>query len=118
MKVAIAVDGDIVSGPGEAAEVRIYDLINGHRLIESYENPALTAKAAKGIIMLKSALDRGAESIIVSGIGQHAFTYTSGRLRLFLGNGMTVDQALSNFESGKLHELTGATHDHGNHEQN
>jgi predicted Fe-Mo cluster-binding NifX family protein len=116
MRVAIAVDGNFVSGPGEAAEVRIYDILNGHRLIESYENPALTAKAARGIVMLKSVVDRGAESIIVSGVGQHAFTYTPGRLKLFLGNGMTVDQALSRFESGKLQELTEATHDHGNHE--
>ena len=53
MKLAIAVEKGMVSGPGEAEEIRIYDTENSQHL-ESYPNPALTANSARGILMLKS----------------------------------------------------------------
>lgn len=116
MRIAVAVDGDAVSGPGEAAEIRIYDVGSDFTLIESYKNPALTAQMARGIAMLKSAVEKGAKAIIVSGVGAHAFTYTTGRVKLYLGNEMTAEQALMNFSTGKLLELTSATHEHGHHD--
>lgn len=109
MKLAIAVDRGMISGPGEAEEIRIYNTDN-NELVESYTNPALTAKSAKGIMMLKSIVDRGVTSVIVSGVGAHAFTYTNGRIKLYLGEGLKVEEGLSNFINGKLNELTVATH--------
>ena len=66
MKLAIAVEKGMVSGPGEAEEIRIYDTENSQQL-ESYPNPALTANSARGILMLKSIVDHGVSSVIVDG---------------------------------------------------
>lgn len=109
MKLAIAVSKGMVSGPGEAEEIKIYETDSGE-LLESYPNPALTAKSARGILMLKSIVDRGVTFVIVSGIGAHAFSYTNGRIKLLKGEGLTVDEALRSFVNGSLTELSVATH--------
>lgn len=109
MKLAIAVEKGMVSGPGEAEEIRIYDTENSQQL-ESYPNPALTANSARGILMLKSIVDRGVTSVIVSGIGAHAFSYTTGRIKLFKGEGLSVEEALKSFINGNMTELSVATH--------
>ncbi|QRF74793.1 hypothetical protein Thermo_00284 [Thermoplasmatales archaeon] len=116
MKVAIPVTGDMVSGPGEGMEIKIYETKEGVKLLETYENPALKAQSARGIWMLRSVIERGAEAIIVAEAGAPAFSYTKGKLKLYLGRGMTADEALASFNTGKLNELTVPTHEHGHHD--
>lgn len=110
MKFAIAASGDRVSGPGEATEIIIYTLDQNANLDEIYENPALTATSARGISMLKSVIDRGVETLIISGIGEHAFSYASGRVKLLNGRGMSTDQAVMEMSNGGLKPLRSATH--------
>ncbi len=110
MRVAVAVRDDNISGPGEAAEIRIYNIQQGYELEESYSNPALTAPSAKGIMMLKSIVDRGVTSAIISGIGAHAFSYGSGRIKLYAGENLPIDDALKRFAEGALKEITGPSH--------
>jgi len=116
MKIAIPVTDNMVSGPGEGLELRIYDTEKEIKLLDTYENPALTATSARGIWMLRSAIDRGAGAIILSGAGAPAFTFTKGKLKIYLGAGLSVDDALSSFRDGKLSELTTPTHEHGHHD--
>ncbi len=116
MKIAIPVIDNMVSGPGEGQEVRIYDAGREVKLLDTYENPALKATSARGIWMLRSAIDHGAGAIILSGAGAPAFTFARGKLKIYLGAGLSVDEALSTFKDGKLSELTTATHEHGHHD--
>ena len=115
MKVAVPVTENKVSGPGEGMEVRIYDTNDDMKLLDTYENPALKAQSARGIWMLRSAIERGAEAIIVSEAGAPAFSYTKGKLKLYFGRGLNVAEALSSFKAGRLSELTVPTHEHGHH---
>ena len=116
MKIAIPVTDNMVSGPGEGQEVRIYDAGKEIKLLDTYENPALKATSARGIWMLRSAIDHGAVAIILSGAGAPAFTFTKGKLKIYLGAELSVDDALSLFRDGKLSELTTPTHEHGHHD--
>ncbi len=76
MKIAVPVTDNMVSGPGEGLEIRIYDAGKEIKLLDTYENPALKAASARGIWMLRSAIDRGAAAIILSGAGAPAFIFT------------------------------------------
>ena len=116
MKIAVPVTDNMVSGPGEGLEIRIYDAGKEIKLLDTYENPALKATSARGIWMLRSAIDRGAAAIILSGAGAPAFIFTRGKLKLYLGAGLSVEDALSSFRDGKLAELTTPTHEHGHHD--
>ena len=115
MRIAIPETGGIVSGPGEAEVVRIYETKPSIAMVEQYENPALTAPSARGIWMLRSALDRGASTIIVSGIGSHAFEFLEGKGVLYIAGGMNIEEAVENFISGKLPKLVHPNHQSGHH---
>jgi predicted Fe-Mo cluster-binding NifX family protein len=117
MKIALPETGGIVSGPGEAEVVSIYETEPSIKLIEQYENPALTAPSARGIWMLRSALDRGASTIIVSGIGSHAFEFLEGKGDLYIAAGMGIEEAVENFKSGKLPRLDHPNHQSGHHHE-
>ncbi len=115
MKVAIPETNGIVSGPGEALQVCIYETDPSSVLLDRYPNPAMNAASARGLIMIRSALDRGATVLIVSGAGPHAVDYLSGKAEAFLAPSMTVDQALKAFVAGNLSRLQHATHNLGDH---
>ena len=115
MKFAIAISGDRISGPGEAEEILVYDLAGSAKLEESYENPALKATAARGIVMLKSVMDRGVEKLVISGIGDHALEYAKGKLELLNGKGLSKDHALSGILNNTLSRIEEATHHGGHH---
>lgn len=110
MRFAIAATGDKISGPGEATEIIIYNLEKNASLEEIYENPALTATSARGISMLKSVIDKGVEALVISGIGEHAFNYASGRLNLLNGRGMTTDEAVQKISKDGMKPIKSATH--------
>lgn len=118
MKVAVALTGNRVSGPGEALEIVVYDAGEEHVLLEKFQNPAATATSARGIVMLQSVVSRGIEKLIISGIGAHAMQYATGRIELLNGGGMTLETALQNFVEGNLEKIDSATHlghNHGSH---
>ncbi len=106
MKIAVPATGKHVSGPGEASEILIFDSGKDYEITERYENPALIAKSARGISMLQSVVQHGAETVIVAHIGSHAFNFIRGRLTLYSGVGMTVDEAIAAFRDGKLQKVS------------
>ncbi len=110
MKFAIAASGDRVSGPGEATEILVYSMEGSSDLLEIFENPAIKATSARGIAMINSVIEKGVEKLVISGIGDHAFKYASGRIELLDGRGMSTDQALSAFSKNGLKVITKPTH--------
>lgn len=117
MKVAIPSTNGIVGGPGGAREVHVYDLGSEARFVEKYENPAITAQASPGIMMLRSVLEHGAECMIVSGCGEHVFNAARGKVKIYQAEGISVEEAAALLLEEKLSELTAPNHGHhGNHE--
>lgn len=115
MKFAIAVSGSNVSGPGEADEILVYDLNGSSELLENYQNPGLSAVSARGIAMLKSVIDRGVEKLIISGIGEHAMQYASGKIELLNGAGLSIDVVLTRISKNELQPIKSASHRGGEH---
>ena len=115
MRIAVPVTEGFVDGPGEGREVFVFDIGEEAVLVEKYENPALTAQSARGIWMLRSAMDRQVENLIVSGIGQHAFSVSKGNLRFYHAEGMKVEEAVDQMRKGELPELTEPNHNHMHH---
>lgn len=109
MIIAVPVKGNITSGPGEASEIAIVDTSKG-KVIERYPNPALTATSGRGIAMVRSALDRKAEALVVGGIGEHALSFAMRYLKVFNGSGVTLDELTGENGLENLPELLQATH--------
>lgn len=115
MKVAIPAENGCVGGPGESPEVEVFQVTDGRLdLIEKYRNPALTAEHTKGIFMIKSAMERGCEALILGEAGAPAFNYTKGRIKIYNGNGMKTEDAMNKFVAGGLPEMTGPS-EQGHH---
>lgn len=116
MKVAVASTNGFVSGPGEAEEVHIYNVDGyNYNLIEKYDNPAKYATHARGVFMLRSALEKGVDAIIVSEIGGPGFRYVAGKIKVYIFEGSEAD-ALRKLINGELVEAIAPTHEHGHHE--
>ncbi len=109
MIVAVPVKGNMTSGPGEAEEIAIVDTNLG-RVTERYPNPALTAASARGIAMVRSAIDRKAEALVVGGIGEHALSYAMKHLKVFNGSGVALDEISGEPGIDNLPQLLQATH--------
>ncbi|MCG2888011.1 MAG: NifB/NifX family molybdenum-iron cluster-binding protein [Sulfolobales archaeon] len=118
MKVAVPVSNGYVDGPGEGETVRIYE-VNGNsvKLVEEYPNPALTKEAARGLWMLRSALERGATAFLVAEIGPPGFRFLKqNNASIYVVEPMLVEEALRLLIEGKLKEAEGPTHgDHHHH---
>lgn len=114
MILAVPVKGNITSGPGEAQEIAIVDTTEG-KVTERYPNPALTATSGRGIVMVRSALDRNAEALVVGGIGEHALTYALREMKVFNGSGLTLDELSKPAIEKDLTELLQATHSGHHH---
>ena len=117
MKVAIPVTNGYVDGPGEGLVVQIYEVENGqYKLIEEYENPALRAMAARGVHMLKSAIDKGVKAVIVAEMGPPGFRLLQNyNVKAYLGEGLDVKTALEKLIKNELPELKGPTHEEHHH---
>ncbi len=116
-RIGIPVDGITVSGPGEGAEVHIYEIENTkYKLIESYENPALKATSTRGIHMLKSVLAKDVDAIIVSEIGAPGVRFLKDKIKIYFSNNMNENEALEFYIEGKLEEVTLPTHESPHHE--
>ena len=118
MKVAVVETDLIVEGPGEGQTVQIYETEPAPRVVEEYQNPALTATTTRGIWMLKSAMEKGATAIVVAEAGSPAFNFTKGKAVLYSGAGMHVDTAIKALVDGKLPKMDGPTHEHGHGHDN
>jgi len=110
MKVAVAVKGSRVSGPGEGDTVRIYEVLDGYTLLEEYENPATRASVARGVHMLRSALESGAEAFVLAEIGEPGMRFVKGKAKVYLPGEIEVRDALELLQKGKLTEARVATH--------
>ncbi|NON61844.1 NifB/NifX family molybdenum-iron cluster-binding protein [Acidianus sp. RZ1] len=117
MRVAVPTTNGIVDGPGEAMKVRIYEVSgNEVKLVEEYDIPALKAMAARGVHMLRSAIEKGATSFLLVEIGPPGVRYLSGKAKIYIvPQGTSVDSALNMFRSGKLIETTAPTHEEHHH---
>ncbi len=112
MKVAVPVTNGYVDGPGEGEKVRIYE-VNGKefKLVEEYDNPALTAMYVRGVHMLKSALEKGATAFILVEIGPPGIRFLQGKAKVFLAEpGTPADEAVKMLTEGKLNETDKPTH--------
>lgn len=114
MIIAVPVNGKIATGPGEAREIAIVDTVKG-TVLETYPNPALMATSARGISMVRSAMERNAEALVVGGIGEHALSYASNHMKVFNGSGLTLEDIMVKFPENQLEELLHATHS-GHHD--
>lgn len=118
-RVAIPVSGENITGPGEGLEVHIYEIDNGkYKLIEKYENPALKASMTRGIHMLKSALDKKVDAIIVSEIGEPGVRFLKGKMKIYYSNNLNENDALDYYVNGKLGEIETGTHEAPKHDGN
>ncbi|KAA8923007.1 NifB/NifX family molybdenum-iron cluster-binding protein [Thermoplasma sp.] len=114
MKFAVAVSDGKVNGPGESEEIHIYESDGGNiKLVEKYSNPAMDATTARGVFMLKSALEHGANAVVLSEIGSPGFNYLKGRMDVFIVPEIPVTDALKLILDGKIGPATAPTHDHG-----
>lgn len=119
MKIALSVSGDYVSGPGEGDEVWIVEVDkDSYKVVERFENPAKYATQVRGIFMLRSALDHGANVVILSEIGPPGYRWAVDRgIKVFIFEGK-VEDAIRAFIEGRLGEAQGPTHNehhHGHH---
>ncbi|MCY0860143.1 MAG: diguanylate cyclase [Sulfolobaceae archaeon] len=115
MKVAIASTNGMVSGPGEAEEVHIYE-INGSdiKLLDSYENPAKYKEYARGVYMLRSVMDKEVDAVVLSEIGGPGFRYVAGKIKVYIFEG-SENEALKKLMNNELVEAKAPTHEHGHH---
>ncbi|WP_243679442.1 methyltransferase domain-containing protein [Vulcanisaeta souniana] len=120
MRIAISVSNGFVSGPGEGDEVWIIEVEDSgnYKLIERYENPARYAQQVRGgVFMLRSLLDRGVNTVILSEIGPPGYRWAVERgIKIYIFEGR-VEDAIKAFIEGKLTEAQGPTHGehHGGH---
>ncbi len=112
MKIAVAVTNGFVSDPGECDEVHIYESSgNGLELKEKFENPGKKALAAPGVVMIRSAVEKGAGAIILSEIGRPGINYLKGKARVYLAGGMAATEAAKKVMDGSIPETTEPTHE-------
>lgn len=117
MKIAISVTNGLVDGPGEGEELAIYEVDGDrYRLIERIKNPALTARAARGLAALAELRRRGVSAVITSEIGPRGFDVAKQwGMKIYIAEG-NAEEALEKFIRGELKEAEGPTHmDHGHH---
>ncbi|GAB6947522.1 hypothetical protein JCM16161A_16520 [Vulcanisaeta sp. JCM 16161] len=119
MRIAISVSNGFVSGPGEGDEVWIIEVRDDgtYEVIERYENPAKYAQQVRGIFMLRSVLERGVNTVILSEIGSPAYKWAVEKgVRIYIFKGR-IEDAIRAFIDGKLTEAQGPTHGehHGHH---
>ncbi len=120
MKIAISVSNGYVAGPGEGDEVWIVDAKadGSYEVIDRYENPARYAQQVRGVFMLRSVLERGVNTVILSEIGPPGYRWAvANGIKVYIFNG-SVGDAIRAFINGKLQEASGPTHaehHHGHH---
>ncbi|WP_297217228.1 NifB/NifX family molybdenum-iron cluster-binding protein [Thermoplasma sp.] len=116
MKFAVAVSGNKVNGPGESEEIQIYQVNDGKfELVEKYANPALEASGARGIQMIRSAVDHGVDALVLSEIGSPGFNYVKNRMKIYIVPEIPVNEALKMILDGQVKPASAATHEHGHH---
>ncbi|MGE9811030.1 NifB/NifX family molybdenum-iron cluster-binding protein [Ferroplasma acidiphilum] len=118
-KVGLPVNGSNVSGPGEGAEIHIFEVEHTkYKLVESYENPAIKATTTRGIHMLKSVLSKHVDAIIVSEIGAPGVNFLKNKIKIYYANNMNENEAMEFYINSKLEEIAIATHESPHHDGN
>nr|KJR73188.1 MAG: methyltransferase type 11 [Thermoproteus sp. AZ2] len=117
MKIAISTTNGLVDGPGEGEELAIYEVDGGrYKLVERIKNPALSARAARGLAALAELRRRGVGAVIISEIGSRGFDVAKQwGMKIYIAEG-SAEEALEKFIRGELKEAEGPTHmHHGGH---
>lgn len=105
MLIAVPSSEGIVGGPGEGDEILIFDSDRNYELTESYRNPGLDVLSAKGIRMLVSALQKKVTAVIVAHVGSPTYYYIKGKIKMYVGEGMKVIEAINRLKDGLLPEF-------------
>ncbi len=101
------VTDNYITGPGEAMEIHIYEIINsGYKLIDKYENPALKATMTRGIYMLKSIIDRNVDALIVTEIGEPGVRFLKNKIKIYYSGDYDEENSIKYFIENKLQEIT------------
>ncbi|MGC8609402.1 MAG: NifB/NifX family molybdenum-iron cluster-binding protein [Thermoplasmata archaeon] len=112
MKIAVAVTDGHVGDPGECDQVYIYEADgNGVKMIEKFENPGKKAIAAPGVVMLRNAIERGANAVVLSEIGRPGTNYLRGRAKVYLADGLPAEEAVKEVMAGSIPETLEPTHE-------
>lgn len=103
MKIAISVSDGLVSGPGEGDEVWIVDIKDdgSYEVVKRYENPAKYAQQVRGIFMLRSVLDHGVNTVILSEIGPPGYRWAIEKgIKIYVFEGRVEDAIKAFIEVG------------------
>jgi len=117
MKVAVAVTDGMVADPGECDEIYFYEVgDHSFRFLEKLVNPGKNAPAARGVVMLKGALSKKTDAIILSEIGRPGFNFLKGKTKIYLADRMSSEEAIKLLSENSLKETTEPTHEGGHME--
>lgn len=79
-------------------------------LIETVENPAISAAGGAGIQAAQFVIEQGAEAVITGNVGPNAFNvFRSAGVSVYIGQGETVRDAVQAFKNNQLREVGAAT---------
>jgi len=112
MKIAISATGsDLCSALdarfGRTSQFIIYDLDNDSYIsVDNEQN--LTSAQGAGIQSAQTIIKTGAEAVITGNVGPNAFrTLTAGNVDIYLGTGLTVQEAIDKFKNKTLQKASG-----------
>jgi len=113
MKVAVCSMGNTLDSPvdprfGRCANFVIVDTDTMEFTVES--NPGALMGQGAGIQAAQLLSGRGVDAVVAGNFGPNAFqVLAAASIRIYLGVGGTVRQAVEQLQSGALQEVTGAT---------
>jgi len=110
MKIAITAQGKELSSEidlrfGRAKWLIVFDLETGD--FQAHDNELnLNASQGAGIQTGRNIATLGADAVITGNVGPNAFkTLTAAKVKVFLAEKQTVQQAIDLYKSGKLKEV-------------
>jgi len=113
MKIAITCQGESTAEPidprfGRAKTFAVYDTDSKEVIFISNEQNMEAAQGA-GIQAARTIIDSGAKILITGNVGPKAFTaLKSGGIEMYTGASGSVEQAISDYFSGKLKKAEAA----------
>ncbi|MCL5438092.1 MAG: hypothetical protein M1148_02720 [Candidatus Thermoplasmatota archaeon] len=115
MIIAVPVNGEVISGPGEARQIMLLDSESGYSEVSRYDNPAVTAARSPGIAMVQSVLEHNASALLVTHIGPHAFMYAKERIMVLAANSSNLQESIAALKNGSIHEAQEPLGGHHHH---
>lgn len=112
MKIAISAVSEDLKQPVNP----VFGRCNGFVIAETGEkelkkssfapNPAMSAGMGSGIAAAQAVAEQGAEAVITGNVGPNAFmVLQKAGIKVYQANGLSVEQAIAEFNNGKLKEI-------------